>query len=147
MKKIVIIFTVVVLAVVLGAYFLIQHQQSCPECLGFKAFSPQVIRHYISGFGPWAILVYILLYTVNTFSPFFPPIFILSFSAGTLLLFLSDELGKDAITTITEQHLLCEPERNEYLYLLVTLMKPEDLAAFSKPEVVARARQLIREKK
>ena len=66
-------------------YFgVVNHYKVCLECLNFKAFSAETVRHYIQGFGNWAILVYCLLYTANTFSPFFPPIFIMSLSAGAL---------------------------------------------------------------
>lgn len=42
------------------------------------------IRAFIQGFGPLSVVIYILLYALNTFSPFFPPIFILSLMAGAL---------------------------------------------------------------
>lgn len=65
-------------------YGLTQHHQVCLTCIKLHQFSPEVIRHYIQGFGQWAIVIYILLYIANTYSPFIPPIFILSLSAGAL---------------------------------------------------------------
>ncbi len=60
------------------------HNQDCEKCISLSAFSAESIRHFIQGFGNWAILVFCLLYTANTFSPFFPPIAGLSLSAGAL---------------------------------------------------------------
>ena len=76
---------IILIALALGALFygVSSHAEVCLTCLT-KSFSPEVIRHYIQSFGSWAIIVYVLFYTVNTFSPFFPPIFIMSLSAGAL---------------------------------------------------------------
>lgn len=80
------IILVLIAVVVLGGIIvgLIQHQKECALCINFKTFTPETIRHYIEGFGSWAIVVYVLLYTANTFSPFFPPIFIMSLAAGAI---------------------------------------------------------------
>ena len=59
-------------ALVLAAYFLIGYDQVCLACFNLKALSPDNARQYIQGFGSWAIVVYVLLYVANTFSPFFP---------------------------------------------------------------------------
>jgi len=82
-KKLFIPFIVASIAIAVVTFLLIQHQQHCPQCFSLKTFTPDVIRHYIQGFGPWAIVVYILLYAVNTIS-LLPPIAIMSLSAGFL---------------------------------------------------------------
>ena len=46
-----------------------------------KLFTPEVIRHYILGFGPWALTVFVGLYALNTVS-LLPPIGIMSLAAG-----------------------------------------------------------------
>lgn len=71
------------MAVALLVFALLQHQQNCPQCINLKLFTPEVIKHYIEGFGPWAIVVYVLLYAANTIS-LLPPIAIMSLSAGFL---------------------------------------------------------------
>lgn len=80
------IIPILIAVAVVGAiiYGVIHHQQNCVKCFNLKAIDAELIRHYIQGFGNWAIAVFVLLYTANTFSPFFPPIFILSLSAGAL---------------------------------------------------------------
>ncbi len=83
-KKLLIPIIIAMLVVTVLGFAVYHHQQNCGQCLSLKSFSPEVIRHYIQGFGSLAIVVYILFYTVNTFSPFFPPIFIMSLSAGAL---------------------------------------------------------------
>ena len=75
----IIVFALIISAVIYGAQY---HNESCPAC-SLKAFGPEVIRHYIVGFGPWAIAIYILLYTVNTIT-LIPPIAFMSLSAGAL---------------------------------------------------------------
>lgn len=82
-KKLFIPFILAGAAVVLVGTLFVQHQQHCLQCSVVKAFSPDVIKHYIGGFGPWAIVVYVLLYTLNTIS-LLPPIAIMSLSAGFL---------------------------------------------------------------
>lgn len=82
-KKLFIPFIMAVAAVAVVAYLFIHHQQNCLQCSVSKAFTPEVIKHYIGGFGPWAIVVYVLLYAVNTIS-LLPPIAIMSLSAGFL---------------------------------------------------------------
>jgi len=72
-------FGLIVGGLVYGA---MSHQEICVLCHA-KSFSPEVIRHYIEGFGSWAILVYMILYTVNTMT-IIPPIAIMSLSAGAL---------------------------------------------------------------
>jgi len=82
-KKLFIPFMIASIAIAAIVFFLVQHQQHCIQCFSLKVFTPEVIRHYIKGFGPWAIVVYILLYTINTVS-LLPPIAIMSLSAGFL---------------------------------------------------------------
>jgi len=60
----------------------LQHNKVCVLCFT-KSLNPEVIRHYIEGFGSWAIVVYVLLYTVNTLT-LIPPIAFMSLSAGAL---------------------------------------------------------------
>ncbi|MCA9409016.1 MAG: TVP38/TMEM64 family protein [Candidatus Omnitrophica bacterium] len=83
-KKSLIIALVMLGIAILIILGLTSHKNSCLSCINLSSFSPESIRHYIEGFGSWAIVVYVLLYTVNTFSPFFPPIFIMSLAAGAV---------------------------------------------------------------
>ena len=64
-----------------GMLLIHNHQLHCPTCLPLKSFSPDVIKHFILGFGAWGLLIYIILYSINTVS-LLPPIAILSLSAG-----------------------------------------------------------------
>lgn len=64
------------IAVVFGAF-----QCYKTECVKYQLFSPQNIKEYILGFGSWALLVYIILYAVNTIS-LLPPIGAMSLAAG-----------------------------------------------------------------
>ncbi len=57
------------------------HQNHCPICFHLKSFSPEVIKHTILGFGSWALIVFIVLYSLNTIS-LLPPIGIMSLAAG-----------------------------------------------------------------
>lgn len=83
-NKINVIIGILVLAViVIIGYSAVHHLDVCVLC-SLKGFSAQSVRHWIQGFGRGAIVIFVLLYTLNTFSPFFPPIFILSLSAGAL---------------------------------------------------------------
>jgi len=82
-KKLFIPFIVASVAVLTIGFLFIGHQQHCLQCSVVKAFSPDVVKHFIGGFGPWAIIVYILLYTINSVS-ILPPIAIMSLSAGFL---------------------------------------------------------------
>lgn len=56
------------------------------------------LRDFIQGFGNLSIVVYVVLYTINTFSPFLPPIFIMSLLAGALF---GPVLGTIALTIAT----------------------------------------------
>ncbi|MBZ0165359.1 MAG: TVP38/TMEM64 family protein [Candidatus Omnitrophica bacterium] len=78
------IVAAVLIMIVGGSIFFLadQHTNFCPSCLA-KNLNPEVIRHYIQGFGTGAILVYIVLYTVNTLT-LIPPIAFMSLSAGAL---------------------------------------------------------------
>lgn len=78
------IITAIIIMVLGGSIFFLaaQHGEFCPSCL-IKSLNPEVIRHYIEGFGPWAILVYVALYIVNTMT-LIPPIAFMSLSAGAL---------------------------------------------------------------
>ena len=82
-KKLFIPFVIAAAGAVWAGYLLSQHHSGCLQCSVAKVFSTDVIRHYIGGFGPWAIVVYIILYTVNTVS-ILPPIAVMSLSAGFL---------------------------------------------------------------
>lgn len=82
-KKLFIPFMIAAAAVALVVTLFIQHQNGCLQCSVAKTFSPDVVRHFIGDFGPWAIVVYVLLYTVNTVS-ILPPIAFMSLSAGFL---------------------------------------------------------------
>ncbi len=84
MKSKKIIISIVVLLFVGGLFFLglKHHHEICPIC-NVKELNVDVVKHYIEGFGPWAILVYVLLYTVNTVT-LIPPIAFMSLSAGAL---------------------------------------------------------------
>jgi len=82
-KKLFIPFIIASTAIGLLGYAFYQHQQHCNYCISLRLFTPEVIKHYIEGFGPLAIVVYILLYAVNTVS-LLPPIAIMSLSAGFL---------------------------------------------------------------
>ncbi len=78
-----IVSAIVVIGLLAGVFILAdQHTSFCPQCL-LKNINPEVIRHYIEGFGPWAIAVYVGLYTVNTMT-LIPPIAFMSLSAGAL---------------------------------------------------------------
>jgi len=82
-KKLFIPFTIAAASVILVITLFIQHQSGCLQCSVAKTFSPDVVRHFIGEFGPWAIIVYVLLYTINTIS-ILPPIAFMSLSAGFL---------------------------------------------------------------
>jgi len=103
-KKLVIPFIVALVSVIVVSVVFIEHQKGCLQCSVTQTFSPDVIRHFIGGFGPWAILVYILLYTANTIS-IIPPIALMSLSAGFLfgpiLGFIALMLGSLCGTSVT----------------------------------------------
>jgi len=82
-KKLFLPFIFAAAAVGVIAYLLVHHQSVCLQCSAAKLFSPEVIKHFIGSFGPWAVVIYMLLYTVNTIS-LFPPIAVMSLSAGFL---------------------------------------------------------------
>lgn len=58
-------------------------QNFCIRCLNLHIFHPESIRSFIGGFGPWAVMVFVMLYTINTII-LIPPIVIMSLSAGFL---------------------------------------------------------------
>jgi len=58
-------------------------QNVCIRCFNSQIFHPESIRSFIQNFGPWAIIVYVILYTLNTII-LIPPIAIMSLSAGFL---------------------------------------------------------------
>ena len=68
-------------AMLVTLFLIHDHQIHCPECFQLRSLSPDVIKHYILGFGPWALVIYIILYAVNTIS-LLPPIAIMSLAAG-----------------------------------------------------------------
>lgn len=80
------VFSIILLLGLFGGliFGFFYHQNHCDVCLSLKSFSAESIRHFIQSFGPLAIFVYVLLYSANTFSPFFPPIFIMSLAAGAI---------------------------------------------------------------
>lgn len=84
MKPVKLIISFTTLTLVVGAllYGAKSHLGFCPVCFA-KSLNPEAIRHYIEGFGPWAIVVYIVLYTLNTLT-LIPPIAFMSLSAGAL---------------------------------------------------------------
>ncbi len=84
MKLSKIIISFILLALAIGALFygIQNHIKICPSCIG-KSLNPEAIRHYIEGFGPWAIGVYVILYSVNTLI-LIPPIAFMSLSAGAM---------------------------------------------------------------
>ena len=78
------IISIAAVALLMGGFIwgVLQHKEVCAVCF-VKSLNPEVIRHYIEGFGSWAIVVYVLLYTVNTLT-LIPPIAFMSLSAGAL---------------------------------------------------------------
>jgi len=84
MKSKKIIFALIIIFIVIGLiiYGGIKHKESCEVCR-IKSFNAEAVRHYIQGFGPWAIVVYIILYILNTVT-LIPPIAFMSLSAGAL---------------------------------------------------------------
>jgi len=84
MKGKILVLSIAVLALLLGGLIFgaLSHKEYCTVCF-VKSLNPEVIRHFIEGFGSWAIVVYVLLYTVNTLT-LIPPIAFMSLSAGAL---------------------------------------------------------------
>lgn len=58
------------------------HHETCALCF-MRPFSMDIVRHYVESFGALAIIVYVVLYTINTLI-LIPPIALMSFSAGAL---------------------------------------------------------------
>ncbi len=80
-KRIFIPIVAVLIAFGLVIFFLERHHQGCEICAHLKIFTPDVIKHFILGFGAWALAVFIFLYALNTIS-ILPPIGIMSLAAG-----------------------------------------------------------------
>ena len=80
-KRILIPAILAALAVVILVVLIRNHQAHCPQCFHLPSFSPEVLKHFILGFGPWALGVFIILYALNTVS-LLPPIGIMSLAAG-----------------------------------------------------------------
>lgn len=80
-RKIFVPFLLAVTAIIFLFFLVRNHQLHCSVCVHLKAFSPDVIKHFILGFGPWALGVFIVLYALNTIS-LLPPIGVMSLSAG-----------------------------------------------------------------
>ncbi len=82
MKSKKLIISLILIVAAIGAVFLGVHHhiEICPIC---HTFNTESVRHYIEGFGPWAIVVYVILYTVNTLT-LIPPIAFMSLSAGAI---------------------------------------------------------------
>lgn len=78
--------TILKLAIVVSTIVVISalYRYLCIQCLNIEVFKPGNIKNYIAGFGTWAIVVYVLLYTINTIT-LLPPIGIMSLSAGAIL--------------------------------------------------------------
>ena len=84
-KSVLIIGGILVVAAIVAVIYGVQyHHANCVKCFALPKINADVVRHFIESTGKWAFLVYIVLYVANTFSPFFPPIFIMSLSAGVL---------------------------------------------------------------
>lgn len=84
MKDVCKIFIPALIAVVMfvGIFAALRfHQWNCDPCFSFKAFTPEVVKHFIQGFGPLGLVVFIFLYMVNTIS-LLPPIGIMSLTSG-----------------------------------------------------------------
>ena len=102
-RKVLIPSVIAITAVLVFAFLIKNHQMHCPICINLKTFTPAVIKHYILGFGPWALVVFIGLYALNTVS-LLPPIGIMSLAAGfifgslkgTIALMLGAFLGTTA---------------------------------------------------
>lgn len=84
MSKKKIIISVVALGFVFGAiaFLAAQHREQCVVCFG-ESINADVIKHFIKSFGPWAVFVYVALYTLNTLI-LVPPIAFMSLSAGAI---------------------------------------------------------------
>ncbi len=84
MKKLIIMVGILVFILIISTmiYGVRMHHESCPVCF-LKPLNMEIVKHYIEGFGPLAILVYILLYIVNTIT-LIPPIAFMSLAAGAL---------------------------------------------------------------
>ena len=82
-KSLMILAGVAILILILVMVGLFAHLKQCAVCAQWKLITPETARHYIQGFGPWAILIYVLLYIINTIT-LVPPIALMSLSAGLL---------------------------------------------------------------
>ncbi len=80
-KRILVPFLIAVVTFILLGALYGHHEKVCTQCFDLKMFTPENIRHTILGFGSWAIVVYVLLYALNTVS-LIPPIGIMSLTAG-----------------------------------------------------------------
>ena len=80
-KKFFVPALIAVFAVMILVILIKNHHDHCPQCYNLKLLTPGVIKHYILGFGPLALLVFITLYALNTVS-LLPPIGIMSLAAG-----------------------------------------------------------------
>lgn len=78
-KFLILAFGVIGIVVFLYWYF-----NFCNVCLNLGNINAERVRDFIAGFGSLSMVVYVLLYTLNTFSPFFPPILFMSLAAGLL---------------------------------------------------------------
>jgi len=79
-----VILSILAVALLVGGliYGILQHREVCTLCL-VKSLNADVVRHYIEGFGSWAVIVYVALYTLNTIT-LIPPIAFMSLSAGAI---------------------------------------------------------------
>lgn len=75
------IIGIVTVATILILSYVLSPSQ-CFECIDVSSLNPESFRDTIQSFGPWAVVAYLVLYTINSFSPFFPPIAIMSLTAG-----------------------------------------------------------------
>jgi len=80
-RKLLLRLSIVLIAIIA---IVVLYRQLCIQCVDLEAFKPSNIKSYILGFGPWAVIVYIVLYATNTVT-LLPPIGIMSLSAGAIL--------------------------------------------------------------
>jgi len=81
-RKNIIYISILTVVVIIAAAIL--YKTLCVKCMNLEAFKPESIKNYILSFGPWALIIFILLYALNTVT-LLPPIGIMSLSAGAIL--------------------------------------------------------------
>lgn len=68
------------IAIIIGFF---AYKYLCSECLKIELFKPENLKTWIQSFGPMAVVVFVLLYAVNTIT-LLPPIAVMSLSAGVI---------------------------------------------------------------